>query len=48
MVTKEGDRHLCGLRVLAQMYPEVIRAAITNGQLTRGGGAYLIVSELLW
>ena len=51
MGTKEEDRCLCGPRVLAQMDPEkqpynVIRAAITNVQLTREGGAFLIVSAL--
>ena len=49
MGTKEEDRYLCGPRVQAQMDPQkqpykVIRAAITNVQLTREGGTYLIVS----
>ena len=49
--TKKENRHLCGPRVPAQTDPQkqpgkVIRSEITTVQLTREGGANLIVSTL--
>ena len=51
MGIKKEDRYLCGPRVLAKLDQEkqrcnVIRAAMTNVQLTRECGADLIVSTL--
>ena len=50
VLVKKEVRYLCGPRALAQMDPEkqykLIRAAITNVQLTGEGGAHLIVSAL--
>ena len=51
LVTKKGERYLCGPRLLAQMDPErqpykVVKSAVTRTQLAAEGGATLVIAAL--